>query len=200
MLLAVLLVGAARTADERHAVTGHFNVPRQQVPAPIQSSSSNVITNSGFESGAIDGGWYSCGDVGAYTTTEHPYRGAYDEYSGTRSGVGEPRGNSGVCQHVTVPSAGLLTVWLYQLSDESDATLAYQEADLLDARGNVVVNLYRAINNKAGWVSGKWNLAAYAGRTFWLYFGVHGDGYPKLSTEQFIDDVVLTSASASTSK
>ena len=103
VLLAALLVGAVPLAAERHAVTGHFNVPHQQVPTPMGSPSSNVITNSGFESGSIDGGWYPCGDVGAYTTTEHPYRGTYDEYSGTRSGVGEPRGNSGVCQRVTVP-------------------------------------------------------------------------------------------------
>jgi hypothetical protein len=199
-VLAVVLVGVTPLTTERHAVIGHFNVPRQPVPTPVASPSSNAIANSGFETGSIDGGWYQCGDVSAYTTTEHPYGGTYDEYSGTRSGAGEPRGNSGVCQRVTVPAAGLLTARLYQLSDESDATFAYQEADLLDARGNVVVNLYRAVNNRAAWVLGKWNLAAYAGRTFWLYFGVHGDGYSKLATEQFVDDVVLTSASSSTSK
>ncbi len=101
---------------------------------------------------------------------------------------------------MTVPVAGLLTARLYQLSNEGGATFAYQEADLLDDRGNVVVNLYKAVNYKAAWVLGKWNLTAYAGRTFWLYFGVHGDGYPKLSTQQFVDDVVLTSASSPTPK
>jgi hypothetical protein len=36
-----------------------------------------------------------------------------------------------------------------------------------------------------------WNLGAFAGRTYWLYFGVHGDGYSSLSTQQFLDDVRL---------
>ncbi len=199
-ILALLLVGAAPLAGARHAVTGHFNVPRQTAFSPVAGPSSNVVTNPGFESGSIDGGWSQCGDVTAYTTTEHPYSGRYDEYSGTSSGAGEPRGNSGICQRVTVPPSGLLTVRLYQLSDESDAALAYQEADLLDGRGNVVLNLYKSVNNKAAWALGRWNLTAYAGRTFWLYFGVHGDGYAKLSTEQFVDDVVLTTASPPASK
>jgi hypothetical protein len=194
VLLAALLVAVAATpnSSRRHVVIGHFNVMHAHSVSPIASPSSNIITNPGFESGNIDGGWYQCGDVRAYTTTDHPFSGAYDEYSGTRSGAGEPRGNSGICQRVTIPPGALLTARLYQLSNEADATFAYQEADLLDDRGNVVVNLYKAVNDKGAWVLGRWNLAAYAGRTFWLYFGVHGDGYPKLSTQQFLDDVMLT--------
>ncbi len=200
VLLALVLVGATPAGGARHAVTGHYNVPRETVPNPVASPSGNVVTNSGFESGSIDEGWYQCGDVKAYTTTAHPFSGLYDAYSGTPSGAEEPQGNSGICQRVTVPPAGLLTARLYQLSDESDATFAYEEADLLDARGNVVLNLYRAVNNKAAWKLGRWNLAAYAGRTFWLYFGVHGDGHPELSTEQFVDDVVLSTANSQVSK
>ncbi len=199
-LAALLLVGAVQDDSERHAVAGHFNVPRQQLAMPTASASSNAVTNPGFESGTVDGGWYQCGDTAAYITREHPYSGAYDEYSGTTGGSGEPPGNSGLCQRVRIPAAGLLTARLYQLSDEGGATFAYQEADLLDDRGNVVVNLYKAVNYKAAWVLGRWNLAAYAGRTFWLYFGVHGDGYPNRSTQQFVDDIVLTSASSSMPK
>ena len=124
-------------------------------------------------------------------TRQHPYRGSFDEYSGTRSGKGEPLGNSGICQRVTIPRNGVLTVALYQLSNEPDTLYAYQEGDLLDGRGRVVVNLFKAVNNDAGWVQGRWNLAAYAGRTVWLYFGVHGDGSPHASTQQFVDEVSL---------
>jgi len=166
-----------------------------RVPNPAPSATGNVITNAGFESGSINGGWFDCGDSSAYTTREHPYEGPYDEYSGTRSGSGEPHGNSGVCQQVTIPAGGLLTARLYLLSDEAAATFSYQEGDLLDNRGNVVVNLYKSVNNEAAWVLGSWNLSAYAGRTLWLYFGVHGDGYAKLSTQQFLDDVSLTGTS-----
>jgi hypothetical protein len=199
-MLALLLVGAAPDSATRHAVLGHFNVPAVYVSVTNPDPASNVISNAGFETGAITGGWYQCGDVNAYATTEHPYGGTYDEYSGTPSGSGEPFGNSGVCQRVTIPPDAVLSARLYQLSDEENAAFAYQEADLLNDRGDLVVNLYRAVNNRAAWVPGRWNLGAFAGRTFWLYFGVHGDGYRGRSTQQFVDDVVLTSNSSSKAK
>ena len=195
-LCGLLLVGAEPSAVSRHAVAGHYNVPRVYASDPSQATSSNAITNAGFESGDINHGWYQCGDVAAYTTAEHPYGGRYDEYSGNASGVGEPMGNSGVCQRITIPQAGVLSARLYQLSNEGDATFAYQEADLLDDAGNVVVNLYRSVNNAPRWVLGRWNLSAYAGKTLWLYFGVHGDGYAKNATQQFVDDVLLTTPAA----
>ena len=195
--LGALLValGAAPQDSQRHAVPGRYNVTHGFVTNPASSDTSNAIANGGFETGGVDRSWYQCGDANAYTTKEHPYAGAYDEYSGTQSGSGEPLGNSGVCQRVTIPPGALLTARLYQLSDEPDASFAYQEGDLLDDHGAVVVNLYKAVNNKPEWVLGRWNLDAYAGRTLWLYFGVHGDGERKHSTQQFLDDVTLTAAS-----
>jgi hypothetical protein len=209
--VALFLAGAAPDVTQRRAIPGHYNVPsvspNPASPSPAATSSAtpsaepaatpeNVVTNPGFESSKIDGGWYQCGDVDAYTTATHPYAGAFDEYSGTRSGSGEPLGNSGVCEAITIPPEGLLTAQLYQLSNEADTNFAYQEADLLDDRGNVVVNLYKAVNNKAAWVQGTWNLGAFAGRRYWLYFGVHGDGNVKSSTQQFVDDVTLTGRSS----
>jgi hypothetical protein len=191
---AVATAGVVAQTAPRHAVAGHFNVLHPHAARLASKTTNNVVTNPGFESGKIDGGWYQCGDVAAYTTMEHPHGGAYDEYSGLQSGSGEPSGNSGVCQEVTIPPNGVLTAWLYQLSNEPDTSFSYQEADMLDEQGNVVVNLYKAVNNKSTWVRGRWNLAAYAGRTYWIYFGVHGDGYPTFATEQFLDDVTLTSS------
>jgi hypothetical protein len=196
-LLAALLVGAT-PAPARHALPGHYHVPQPWAWKPAIGVSGNVIANEGFESGAIGRGWFQCGDVPAYATTEHPYRGAYAEYSGTLTGAGEPKGNSGVCQRVTIPPNARLTARLYQLSNEGDATFAYQEADLLDDRGNVIVNLYRSVNSDPAWLLGSWNLAAYNGRSVWLYFGVHGDGYAGRSTQQFVDDVTLQTRAAPT--
>ena len=193
-ILGVLLVaiGAAPAQPQRHAVAGHYNVAHQRIPSTLPTGADNLISNPGFETGSIDHGWYQCGDVAAYTTMEHPYAGAYDEYSGTLRGTSEPLGNSGVCQLVTIPRGAVLTAYLYQLSNEADTSFAYQEAALLDDRGNVVVNLFKAVNERAGWVLGRWNLGAYAGRTLWIYFGVHGDGYAHSSTQQFVDNVTLT--------
>ena len=195
--LGMLLVSVAAAPDEaRHAVAGHYNVAHPHVVNSLTSDPSNLISNSSFETGNIDRGWYQCGDVSAFTTMAHPYAGLYNEYSGMLNGTSEPLGNSGVCQLVTIPRGALLTARLYQLSDESDTSFAYQEGDLIDDRGNLVVNLFKTVNDKSGWVLGRWNLDAYAGRTLWLYFGVHGDGHPKSSTQQFLDDVVLTAGNA----
>jgi hypothetical protein len=196
---AMLAVAAAPAKPPRHTVIGHFKVPKRGARR-LPNYSANVITNPGFESGNVDQGWYQCGDLRAYVTRDHPYSGLYDEYSGTTNGRSEPEGNSGVCQEVTIPPDGVLTAKLYQLSDEADTAYAYQEADLLDNRGNVVVNLYTSVNNDPSWVSGTWNLAAFAGRTYWLYFGVHGDGYSKLSTQQFVDDVRLSAGASAGAK
>lgn len=193
---ALILAGQTTPATQRHVVAGHFNVPAVNALPQSTSTSQNLVGNPGFETGRIDGGWYQCGDVAAYTTAAHPHTGAFDQYSGTRNGAGEPQGNSGVCQPVAIPTGAILTAWLYQLSNEPDASFAYQEADLLDDRGNVVVNLYKAVNNRSAWVRGIWNLAAFSGRKYWLYFGVHGDGDPKFSTQQFLDDVTLTGSSS----
>ncbi len=193
--LIAALAGAFAGESARTAVAGHYNVPRTK-PKPAPRGAPNAVSNAGFETGSIDDGWFQCGDVPAYATREHPHSGLYDEYSGTLNGATEPRGNSGVCQAITIPPGGVLTAELYQLSSEADTTFAYQEADLLDNHGNVVVNLYKTVNNKPGWVLGSWNLAAHAGRTYWLYFGVHGDGYAKLATQQFVDDVTLTGSAA----
>lgn len=194
LLLTVLLLGAATdsSSDERHVVAGHFNVPRLPAPSIAAPGAGNRVKNPGFESGKIDGGWFPCGDSTALVTTSHPHSGEYDEYSGTLSGSGEVLGNSGVCQAIAIPPGAILTAQLYQLSNERDTRYAYQEADLLDDRGNVVVNLYKSVNYRPRWVRDTWNLGAYAGHTYWLYFGVHGDGYQKLATQQFVDDVALT--------
>jgi len=197
--LAVLLVGASPEAA-RHAVAGHFNVPSVYVSVPVSNPAINLISNAGFESGSVDGGWYQCGDVSAFTTKEHPYEGLYDEYSGALTRNTEPRGNSGVCQRVTIPPQAVLSAQLYQLSNEGSTAFAYQEADLLDARGDVILNLFKSVNSRAAWLPGRWNLGAYAGRTVWLYFGVHGDGNQAHATQQFLDDVVLRSTSASRAK
>jgi hypothetical protein len=192
--LVAALAGAAPEAA-RTGVAGHFNVPSVR-PSPAASASADAVGNGGFESGNVDGGWFQCADVPAYVTREHPHSGEYDEYSGTLTGAGEPVGNSGVCQWIAVPPGGMLTAYLYQLSNEPNTSFAYQEADLLDDRGNVVVNLYKTANYKPVWVRGTWNLGAYAGHTYWLYFGVHGDGYVKLATQQFVDDVTLTGSAS----
>ncbi len=186
--------GHAGTNAQRHSVQRQLIMREALTPRTITPFATNLVSNPGFETGAINSGWFQCGNVNAHISTAHPHAGYYDERSGSTSG--EPNGDTGVCQSVTIPSNGQLSFYVYQLSDEADTSYAYQEADLLDANGYVVANLYTTVNNYKGWVKKAYDLSAFAGGTYYLYFGVHGDGYPYTYTEQFLDDVTLSGGSA----
>ncbi|MBV9269666.1 MAG: hypothetical protein JO165_01125 [Candidatus Eremiobacteraeota bacterium] len=193
------LVVAHTQTDSADASAGRRQVPTQiSVPAfargtmAVHPDATNVITNPGFETGAINTGWFQCGNINASVVTTHPHSGSYDERSGT--GNGEPNGDTGVCQQVTIPASGTLSFWVYQRSNEGGTTYAWQEADLLDSSGNRLVNFYTSSGNGNAWVQKSYNLSAYAGNTYYLYIGVHGDGYPYAYTQQFADDVNLSGA------
>ncbi len=176
----------------RQAVGSQISVPGFSAQ-PIRTMAANIVTNPGFETGAINSGWIQCGNINATVSTSHPHSGTYSERSGsTNSGSGEPNGDTGVCQQVTIPASGVLTVWVYQQSDEANARYAWQEGDLLNSSGTRVVSLYKTVTNNAAWVQKSFNLSAYAGKTYYLYFGVHGDGYPYTYTWQYVDDVSLS--------
>ncbi|MDQ2872249.1 MAG: S53 family serine peptidase [Candidatus Eremiobacteraeota bacterium] len=198
LIVAHRQVQSVGPGSTRHAVDKRLSVPGR--PMPIRSAvtpfATNLLSNPGFETGAINSGWIQCGNIAAGVTTLHPHSGLYDERSGSTRG--EPNGDTGVCQAVTIPTSGKLSFWVYQLSNESNTAYAYQEADLLDSNGNVVDNFYTTVNNRAAWVQKNVDLSAYAGGSYWLYFGVHGDGYGGLYTEQFLDDVSLSSGSVPT--
>ena len=195
--IAAVAVARPRVAPRADRCRRHFNVPHVQHATPASSAVANVVTTLASRPGNVDGGWYQCGDVPAYVTREHPYSGVVRRVLGNAERRERTAGQlRASVRRSRFPPGGVLTAQLYQLSNEADTTFAYQEADLLDDRGNVVVNLYKTVNNKAAWVRGTWNLGAYAGRTYWLYFGVHGDGYSKLATQQFVDDVRLTGSAS----
>jgi hypothetical protein len=154
---------------------------------------TSALSDPGFESGGFRY-WQQCGNVNASITAARSHGGKYTLKSG--SSAGEPDGDEGVCQAVIIPPDAKLTFWVYQYSNEPDATFAYQEAQLFDTSGTTVKQLFRTVNTTNGWVQQSHDLAAYAGQTLYLYFGVHGDGYAGAYTIQFVDDVALTSGAA----
>ena len=101
-----------------------------------------------------------------------------------------------MCQAVIIPPGGTLTFWVYQYSTEPDTTYAYQEAQLFDANGTTVKQLYQTVNTHQRLGAAELRSRRYAGQTLYLYFGVHGDGYAGAYVIQFVDDVSLTSGSA----
>ncbi len=163
--------------------------PLAERRAAITTFAGNIITNPGFESGTT--GWSQCGNVNATVVTTHPHAGTHDERDGT--GSAEPNGDTGLCQSVTIPAGGSLDFWVYQLSNEGGTTYAWQEADLLDSSGTRVVQFYQTSTNNASWVHKTYSISAYAGGTYYLYIGVHGDGYTGAYTQQYVDDVNISS-------
>jgi hypothetical protein len=183
--------GAQTPSVERHAVASH---PRPRVQTRlIRTNAPNAVPDAGFESGAFRY-WQQCGNVNASITAARAHAGKYAQKSG--SGAGEPSGDEGVCQAVIIPPGGKLTFWVYQYSNEPNTTYAYQEAQLFDASGTTVKQLYQTVSTTNGWAQQSYDLSAFAGQTLYLYFGVHGDGYAGAYAIQFVDDVSLTSGSA----
>jgi aminopeptidase S len=196
LALALTSAVAARAqtppSAERHAVSSHPR-PRGRT-LPVRANAPDAIADAGFESGGFRY-WLQCGNVNASITLARAHGGKYTQKSG--SSAGEPNGDEGVCQAVTIPAGAKLTFWVYQYSNEPDTTFAYQEAQLFDAGGTTVKQLYQTVSTTNGWVQQSYDLAANAGQTLFLYFGVHGDGYAGTYTIQFVDDVTLTSGSGS---
>lgn len=149
--------------------------------------STGALVDGGFESGGTTY-WQQCGNVNARVATYRPHTGSYSDLNGYVSSP-EVNGDSGLCQQVTIPSGGHLTFWVYEGTNETSTTYAYQEADLLSATGAVVQNLYLEAKTTNGWVQRTYDVSAYAGRSLWIYFGVHGDGYSAGTVYSYIDDV-----------
>jgi subtilase family serine protease len=186
------LAQSNRTAIQPQRTTAAASTRK---PMAIGTNATNVVADPGFESGGFTY-WSQCGNVNAKISTANPHTGKYSELSG--STTSEPNGDAGVCQAVTIPTSGVLSFWVWQETNEVNTEFSWQEADLLNSSGDVVLNFYTTVSNAKAWVQKTYTLgASYAGKTYYLYFGVHGDPDGTLYQNlQYVDDVSLTSGSA----
>ncbi|HKU67125.1 MAG TPA: hypothetical protein VJP85_05040, partial [Candidatus Baltobacteraceae bacterium] len=172
----------------------HIDVPKSAARHSMDASGN--LVDGGFESGGYTY-WQQCGSVNASIGTWRPHTGSYSQKDGNVS-TPEINGDSGLCQQITVPASGKITFWLYQGTNETSTTYAYQEADLLNSAGYVLDNLYTSATTSGGWVQQTYDVSAYAGQSVWLYFGVHGDGYSGGYVYQYVDDVAWSGSSTPT--
>ena len=157
----------------------------------IARGARNVVVDPGFESAGL-GAWSQCGSINARISTAQAHRGSRAMRAGSTSkNSGEIDGDAGLCQVVTIPPNGVLTFWVYGLSNDTSLR-SYQEAELLDDAGNTVAMLWQADLTTFGWAQKTIDVSAYAGRTVSLYFGVHGDGSASTFTYAYFDDVDLS--------
>jgi hypothetical protein len=171
----------ARRAGERARL-----VPEAAIP--------NVVKNGNFDTGKLTP-WKNCGTSAVSLANKHPKNGHFDAFLGSTSG--EPKGWSAICQHVVIPTRGVLSAWLYQLADEPNEKHAFAEIALADSAGKPKVVLSRSSANVGLWTHHTWNVAQYAGREETLFFGVHGAGRKAHYEAQYVDDVTLTGVAPS---
>ncbi|MEO6991854.1 MAG: protease pro-enzyme activation domain-containing protein [Candidatus Baltobacteraceae bacterium] len=189
ILLAQQRATRSRSSKRRGAPV-RLRVRRGHGPGRINPLVSNLVLDPGFESGGYTY-WPQCGNVSAKVTRGKAHSGKYSEFAGSTRG--EIYGDAGLCQAVAIPNGGTLSFWVYQGSSEPDTSYEWQWALLLDANGNIINTFYQTVNNTHGWQQHSYDVSAFAGQTLYLYFGVHGDGWPYTYTYQYVDDVSVTS-------
>lgn len=186
---------ATNEGAKRPAARARIAIPSHKASAVRRAmSSSNIVTDGGFESGGFSNGWYQCGNVNAAITTAKAHSGSYSDRNGSSS-TPEVNGYAGVCQDITVPSSGTISFWVYEGTNDS-INYADQEADLLDSSGNVITTLYMEAKSTNGWVQKTFDVSAYAGQSVSLFFGVYGNGWSGGYIYQYVDDVFVGAGGA----
>ena len=109
-------------------------------------------------------------------------------------GSSNQSGDSIASQMVTIPSNATnanLSFYYWPASNDS-STYGWQEADVIDAGGNVLQQLFVNTANDRVWIQMSFNLSAYAGQTIGIQFLDHenSNGYPYY-TYMYVDDVAL---------
>jgi hypothetical protein len=188
-------VDDATSSTVRHPrPLGADGKPHMDVPPIRPLDSTGNLVNGNFSTGSLSPGWANCNgrsnDVGI--STAQTYGSAYSAFTGSLKAP-EVNGYAGICQEVTVPANGVLTFYVYQGSNEGQlgygTTYAGQVAALIDSNGNFVDTFYTTVNNTNGWVKQTVNLSQYAGDSYYLYFGVYGDGYNQTYVYQYVDSI-----------
>ncbi|HEY1977282.1 MAG TPA: hypothetical protein VGG89_12080 [Candidatus Baltobacteraceae bacterium] len=163
-------------------------------PTPSPPPSTNAIANPGFETSHLKP-WSTCRSAGkmplAFTTTQKPHTGSYDAYAGTVANQKEPAGLTAVCQRVTIPAGGRLTVWLRGISDDKRNGV-FQFVRLYTSSGGLAKTLFTFNANNKTWFEQTVDLSAYAGRQYYLAFGIQGkkNAHGRV-IGLFVDDVTL---------
>jgi len=151
----------------------------------------NVLSNSGFESGALDC-WTSGGVFAPQTSVLQAHGGSFAAQLGA-TGLPEPNGDSWIYQTVTVPTTmqhPMLSFWYWPWTDDT-IEFDWQEAQIRDGSGNKLAQVFKVASNAETWTQATFDLTPYKGQTVQLYFNSHEDGYDD-PTYMYLDGVAIT--------
>ena len=151
---------------------------------------TDVLSNGGFESGALDC-WTAGGVYLPFVSTLEAHTGSFSAQLGA-SGLPEPDGDSWIYQTVTVPSnmqSPNLTFWYWPATQDT-IEHDWQEAQIRDTSGNELAEIFKTASNSQVWTEVSVDLTPYQGETVEIYFNVHEDGYGT-PTYMYVDDVAI---------
>ncbi len=164
----------------------------------IATASTNLITNSDFEAGALTG-WSTYGAykyVGTTSSSPQPFKvhgGSYSAQIGSYLGAA---GTSYIYQTVAVPTGGAtLSFWWYPICYDS-VSYDQQWVEIHNTSGALLATVVNDCNNAQTWTQVTYDLTPFAGTSVQLRFGDTDDGY--VSTDEtyyYLDDVSVTAKS-----
>lgn len=155
------------------------------------SVSTQLILNSGFESGAAS--WTATSGVITNDATQAAHGGTYKAWL---NGYGAAHTDS-LYQQITIPSnatSANLSFWLKVVSSETTTTQAYDtlQVQVRNSSGTVLATLasYSNLNKGSVYLNKTFDLSSYKGQSIRIYFlGVEGS---VTATAFIIDDVSVT--------
>ncbi len=176
----------------------HINLPKHPVVSRRgRLDATGQLVDGGFESGAF-GSWQTCGNGASTIESTVVHSGSYAAFTGNiDTTTAEEYGLDGVCQELTVPTNGQVTVWVNEGTSETSTATADQEGDIMDANGNVLGTIFSENANTNGWQLRTYDLSSYAGQDVWLFFGINGSGSSTDFNYIYVDDVAVSGSTAS---
>lgn len=164
--------------------------------APQADACPELVINGGFES---DGSWtFGASPVPPEIVNYTSRTGARSLRLGITSGANVTSFSS-ARQTVSIPASATTTIlsfWHYSIA-EAPAGLDYMEMVLLSPDGTTVwAKPWRWTTDARVWNLAQYDLSAWRGQTFQIYFNVYNDGVGGRAA-MFLDDVSLSSCGAS---
>jgi hypothetical protein len=161
------------------------------ITVTVNNSVSQLLNNTGFETGTL-AGWSAGGALVPTTSTAKHNTGSYSAVLGAITSP-EQNGDSWLYQTVTIPSsvtAASLTYYYWAACNDSLSN-DWQEAQIQSSTGTMLAQVMKVCSNTQTWTKVYFNLLPYKGQTLRVYFNSHGNG-DSLLTYMYLDDVTVS--------
>ncbi|MET7287173.1 M4 family metallopeptidase [Streptomyces sp. NPDC005573] len=156
------------------------------VRAAGSCSSSQLLANPGFESGAT--GWTATSGVITTDSGEAAHGGSYKAWL---DGYGTTHTDT-LSQSVTIPAGCRASLTFYLHIDTSETTASTQYDKLTVTAGSTSLATYSNLNAASGYSQKTFDLSSFAGQTVTLKFNGVEDS--SLQTSFVVDDTALTTS------